>query len=291
MEKSMVTRAEFLIKKEDFLSYLVYQRRASEHTKRAYKADLEQCADFWQEVELQEKKSILIEEAFRRFIAMLSKSSIDQSSVARKISCLNSYKRFLLTQGIHVRVKLKRPHIALPTPTTLKIDDIFHLMDTLDNDALPTKYPFRDKAVLELLYATGMRCSELVSLEIQAIDFSNRSILIRSKGKKERIVLFGVQALTRLQQYLTQERAEVKSHHEKLFLNYRNTPLTSRSVQRICAMFRAIFKEKFMLTPHILRHSFAAHLLSNGADIETVQELLGHKTRASTERYLAIKTT
>jgi integrase/recombinase XerC len=285
----MVTRTEFLIKKEEFLSYLAYQKKASEHTQRAYKADLEQCSVFWEALEQQERKEIRIEEAFKRFASMLFTLSIDQSSIARKISCLNSYKRFLHTQGIQLRVRLKRPRIPLIKPITLKVHDVFHLMDTLDTDALPTKYPFRDKAVLELLYATGMRCSELVALEIQAIDFSNRSIIIRSKRKKERVVFFGVKALARIQEYLAHERPEVKSPHERLFLNYRTTPLTTRSIQRICAMFRSFFENKKMLTPHILRHSFAAHLLSNGADVDTVQELLGHKTRASTERYLALK--
>jgi integrase/recombinase XerC len=284
--KITITRTQFNNKKEEFLSYLANERKASEHTQRAYKADLEQCSTFWATIEDQEKHEVRIEDAFKRFIKSLFAHSVDPSSIARKISCLNSYKRFLHTQGITLKVHLKRPYIPLKTPQTLPLTEIFHLMDSIEQEALATKYPLRDKAIIELLYATGIRCSELVALELQAIDFTNRSIIIRHKKKKERVVFFGAQALERIKAYIAHERPEIKSAHERLFLNYRNTPLTVRSVQRVCAMFRECLVHKHFLTPHVLRHSFASHLLSNGADIDTVQELLGHKTRASTERYI-----
>ncbi len=281
-----MTKVEFLNKKEEFLTYLAQERKASEHTQKAYKADLLQCIAFWNTLEKQEQREVLLEEAFKRFAAALFSISMHTSSIARKISCLNSFKRFLRTQGVRLKVSLKRPHVTLKKPATIEVNAVFHLMDGIEPDALSTKYPFRDKAIIELLYATGIRCSELVAIEMQAIDFTNRSIVIRNKKKKERTVFFGVKALERIKAYLTHERTEVKSQHERLFLNYRNTPLTSRSIQRICVMFRECFENKQVLTPHMLRHSFATHLLSNGADVETVQELLGHKTRISTERYI-----
>lgn len=284
--KIAITRIQFNTTKEEFLGYLAHERKASEHTQRAYKADLEQCSIFWEIIESQEKKELRVEEVLKRFVKSLFSQAIDPSSIARKISCLNSYKRFLQIRGIHIKVHFKRPFIPLKTPQILPITEIFHLMDSIEQEALATKYPLRDKAIIELLYATGIRCSELVSLELQAIDFINRSIIIRHKKKKERVVFFGAQALERIKAYITHERPEIKSPHERLFLNYRNTPLTVRSVQRVCAMFRECLSHKQLLTPHILRHSFASHLLSNGADIDTVQELLGHKTRISTERYI-----
>lgn len=282
----MITLQEFQQKKELFLLYLKHEKKASVYTQRSYKGDLEQCALFWHTVETQEHTESNFNSILERFASALLQADIDKSSVARKISCLNSFKKFLKKQGIIIPVSLKRPFVKPKEPTILPVQQVFYLMEFPDNNELPTKHPLRDKAIVELLYATGIRCSELVAIEMNAIDFKTQSIVIRSKNKKERVVLFGAKAAERLKAYITQERPEVQSPYERLFLNYRTTPLTVRSIQRICAMFRQCFEDKKIVTPYILRHSFATHMLNNGADLETVQELLGHKTRASTERYI-----
>lgn len=280
-----MNRDEFIHKKEQFLEFLTHERRASVHTRRSYLTDLEQLGQFWYTQEKQDQCQKQFEEILSQFVASLF-HEIHTSSVARKISCLNSFKKFLIKQGIIVNQKLKRPFVKPKEPITLPIEHILSMMDSTMLHDLPTKLPLRDRAIIELLYATGMRCSELVNIELSVIAFDSRTIVVRSKNQKERVVVFGTKALERIKDYLKFERSEPQSPHERLFLNYRSKPLTVRSVQRICAMFRQCFEHKQLITPYVLRHSFATHLLKNGADIETVQELLGHKTRASTERYI-----
>ena len=143
----------------------------------------------------------------------------------------------------------------------------------------------RDKAILELLYATGIRCSELVNICFNDINLEEKTIRIFGKGRKERIVLFGNKAKKQLVRYITAERETVAHKDEAVFLNFRGGQLSSRSVQRIIEMFRKFLQLERPITPHKLRHSFATHLLNQGADLRMVQELLGHQTLASTEKY------
>lgn len=279
-----ITKAEFEDIKAKFLNYLVTEKKVTDNTYRSYNADMIQITNLWNLLEQEEKRALTLEEVLESFVKFLS-SSVTPSSQARKISCLNSFKKFLKKQSIPLSLNFKRPIIKPKPPISIPVHDIFSLMDNISNDDLPTKHPLRDRAILELLYATGMRCSELVNIELNSIDFNSQSIVIRSKRKKERIVFFGSKANQQIKSYLKYERNQVYSTNERLFLNSRNIPLTVRSIQRICAMFRQCLENKYNITPEILRHSFAAHMLNNGADIETVQKLLGHKIRASTERY------
>ena len=159
------------------------------------------------------------------------------------------------------------------------------MLDSVQEEQLPSRSPVRDKAILELLYATGIRCSELVSIRFQDINWAEKTILIQGKGNKERIALFGEKAKKKVQEYLLKERQQPEAYDDPLFVNNRNTALTTRSIQRIVAMFRKFLKIDKPLTPHKLRHSFATHLLNQGTDLRVVQELLGHKTVASTEKY------
>jgi site-specific recombinase XerD len=281
-----ITRVDFESIQQQFFFYLTQERKATENTIRSYKADLGQVARFWETLEEREQKSFLIDEVLKRFTIALFTLTIDHSSIARKMSCFNSLKKFLKKLSIVLLTTFKRPYVKPKEPQALNVHEVFHLMDFPEETDLPTKHPLRDKAIIELLYATGIRCSELVQIELSNIHFNTQSIVIRAKRKKERMVLFGAKADERIKAYLQYERPEAQNPHERLFLNYRGTPLTVRSVQRICAMFRQCFENKQVITPCILRHSFATHMLTNGADVETVQELLGHKVRASTERYI-----
>ncbi len=154
-------------------------------------------------------------------------------------------------------------------------------------EELPTKYPYRDRAILELLYATGVRCSELSGIQIQDIDVNAKSLRVKGKGNKQRIVLFGSKAKQALDNYLRYERVDLarKDSSSFLFLNTQGKQLMQRSIQRVCEMFRSFLKIDRNLTPHKLRHSFATHLLNQGVDLRIIQELLGHKTLATTEVY------
>ena len=152
---------------------------------------------------------------------------------------------------------------------------------------MPTKYPFRDKAIFEFLYATGMRCSELVNIKLIDIDNEEKSIRIQGKGKKERIVFYGSKAQNGIEIYIQEERYfMIKNQNtEFLFLNCKGTKFTQRSVQRVFNMFRSFLNVDRKLTPHNVRHSFATHMLRKGVSLRHIQEFLGHKSITSTQIY------
>lgn len=270
----------------EFLDYVKVERNLSAHTHRAYTSDLKQLTQFWQTVEKREKAPITLQPVLERFFVSLYHKKINKASIARKISCLHSYEKFVEKRhNIILDLKLTRPRAEKKLPVYLSVDEIFFLLDTLEPAKMPTQFPLRDKGILELLYATGIRCSELIAIKVKDINFNEKTILICGKGRKERIVLFGEPCAKKLLNYISVERAIIRNNAEHLFLNYRNEPLTTRSVQRICGMFQEFLQVKRPITPHKLRHSFATHLVHQGADLRTVQELLGHKTMASTEKY------
>ncbi|MCF7799822.1 tyrosine-type recombinase/integrase [Candidatus Babeliales bacterium] len=288
---------KFEEKIKDFLSFLEIEKNVSPNTLRAYKIDLQQIIKFWKNIEKKsleskESKNILsFDKIIRRYILALFYKKISKATLARKISCLRSFMLFLESFGIKLKLNLKAPRIDKKLPITLSVDEIFYLLDNIKNEDLPTSYPYRDKSIFELIYATGVRCSEIVGIKFCDIDFENKLIKVFGKGKKERIVLFGKKAQDSLKKYLEIERPILLGNtnsSDYLFLNYTGTNLTSRSVQRIFEMFRKFLKIDRKLTPHKIRHSFATHLLSQGVDLRVIQELLGHQTIATTEIYTQV---
>lgn len=276
---------EFKEKKDQFILFLAIEKHFSLHTQRAYESDLNQFIEFWQQLSADEQKNLDLRTIIERYLVSLFYKKIDKSSIARKFSCFKSFEQFLKGYGIVLGLKLKRPRLDKKLPLYLSVDEVFYLLDTIEKTDLPTKRPERDKAIFELLYATGIRCSELIAIKFKHIDLTHKTIRIMGKGKKERIVLFGQKAKDQLVRYLEDERSQAQSLEEHLFLNYRNEPLTTRSVQRILLMFRGFLKIERPITPHKLRHSFATHLVNQGVDLRVVQELLGHQSLSSTEKY------
>ena len=276
---------------EDFLIFQEVERNASAHTVRAYKADLKQLISFWTRIE--EKESTIehsLGDIVRRYIVSLFYQKMQKSTLARKVSCLKSLQHYLINRGIKLAVSLTTPRPDKRLPITLTVDEIFYLLDTVNCNDLPSKFPYRDKAIFELFYATGMRCAELVGIRHHDINFDEKTIKILGKGNQERIVLFGEKAGTAIKRYLEQDRPRIDPHNSNdyVFLNYQGTKITPRSVQRIFEMFRALLKIDRKLTPHKLRHSFATHLLQQGVDLRVIQELLGHKTITTTEVYTKV---
>lgn len=272
----------------EFLLFLSVEKHASEHTQRAYQVDLEQVAAFWGDLEKKQPVPITLDVVLKRYIVALFYKKISKSSLARKCSSIRSFQNFLQQQGIDLKLDVKSPKLDKKLPATLTVDEIFYLLDTIKPEDLPTKYPERDQAVFELMYATGVRCSELINIKLSDIDMSARKIRVLGKGKKERFVLFGSKAADRLKRYLQTERvALVAQHYDSgyLFLNRNGTQITTRSIQRIFEMFRKFLQIERKLTPHKIRHSFATHLLQQGVNLRIIQELLGHKTINSTEIY------
>lgn len=276
---------EFKEKKEEFLVHLEIERNLSEHTLRAYNNDLQQFITFWQQLAPDDKAHLSFRSIIERYLVSLFYQKIDKSSIARKFSCFKSFEKFLKTFDIHLNLQLKRPRLDKKIPIYLSVDEMFYLLDDISDEQLPTRSPIRDKTILELLYATGVRCSELVAIRLSDIDMENKTIRVYGKGKKERIVLFGQKAKDQLLIYFQYERPPRNDRQEALFLNYRHQQLTSRSIQRIVKMFRKLLKVERPITPHKIRHSFATHLINQGVDLRIIQELLGHKTLTSTEKY------
>ncbi len=274
----------------DFLTFLEVEKNASPHTRRAYASDLTQFLKFWTAILKEEASTadlLTFETVWRRYIVSLFYKKMSKTSLARKLSSLRSFQQFLTNQGIKLNMAMKSPRLDRKLPVTLTVDEIFYLLDTIKDDQLPTSFPFRDKAIFELMYATGIRCSELVNIKLVDLDLDNRIIKVMGKGRKERMVLFGSKAAGVLEKYLNVERPALARETQQpfLILNYNGGQLTTRSVQRIFEMFRHFLQIDRKLTPHKIRHSFATHLLQQGVDLRIIQELLGHKTIATTEIY------
>ncbi len=272
-----------------FLAYLRDQRRASPQTLRAYESDLAQFGAF-----LSEEHSGgpapgpagIDALAVRGFVARLHRSGLGRSSIARKLSAVRSFMEHAVREG---RIE-SSPAKTVPTPKVpkrlprdLTVDEVFALLDGIEasDDA-----GIRDRAILEFLYATGLRVGELVSLDFEDLDLPGDTVRVLGKGNKERIVPFGGKAKSALIRWLETSRPLREVGDEgAVFLNPRGGRLTDRSVRRILNRRLREASVQARVSPHALRHSFATHLLGAGADLRAIQELLGHASLSTTQRY------
>jgi tyrosine recombinase XerC len=271
-----------------FLTSLKHEKNASPHTISSYRRDLLQLAGFLEErkVKLKEIDNIVL----RGFLAVLQERKNKKSTIARKLASIRSFLQFCIKmkwlEDNPAKV-VATPKQEKHVPSFLSEDEMAEFLDIPDS-----RQPLdsRDKCVLELLYATGIRVSELVGINLEDVDFTERLIRIRGKGKKERIVPFGKKAEDSLTSYIRARRELNKgeANDAALFLNYRGERLTSRSVERIVDRYIRITAMRRKISPHSLRHSFASHLLSRGADLRVIQELLGHESLATTQKYTHI---
>jgi integrase/recombinase XerC len=276
---------------ERFLAFLADQRRASAQTLRAYASDLAQFGTFLTEDHFgapapgPEGIDVL---AVRGFVASLSRSGRAKTSVARKLAAVRSFLRHAVRDGkIEASPAAAVPSPKLPRalPRNLTVDEMFALLDRIP---APDLAGLRDKAVLEMLYATGLRVGELCSLRLDHVDLAGALVRVVGKGGKERVVPFGSKAAAALRTWLAasaQLRGAGVGAGEAVFLNLRGGALTDRSVRRI--LDRRL-REAAVLghySPHALRHSFATHLLGSGAELRAIQELLGHASLSTTQRY------
>jgi integrase/recombinase XerC len=268
---------------EAFLAHLSHERNVSEHTVRAYANDLRQLTEFLEE-ELgrvprpQDADHLLI----RAFLARLHREGVRKVTAGRKLACLRTFFRFLAREGVLARNParaLLSPRHERLIPAHLEEGEVAGFVDAPgDGDAA-----LRARAILELLYATGIRCSELVGLDVGEVDFGSRMVRVLGKGRKERVVPFGGKAHEALTAYLP-ARERSRPSTDALFTNNRGGRLTDRSVRALVARRRAETGTG-RITPHGLRHSFATHLLERGADLRAIQELLGHASLSTTQRY------
>lgn len=272
-----------------FLRHLERERNASPHTVRAYAEDLEQFAlhaekDLGRAATPSDVDHLLI----RSFLARLHRQGLKTTSAARKLAALRTFFRYLCREGILARNParaLLSPRLEKRVPTYLDERDVSLLIEMPGEGEAAV----RGRAILELLYATGIRCSELVGLDLDEIDHGARMIRVLGKGRKERIVPFGTRAGSALEAYLAL-RSRSAPRTGAVFLNARGGRLTDRSVRLLVAKrVRAVALAR-KVSPHTLRHSFATHLLERGADLRAIQELLGHASLATTQRYTHVNT-
>jgi integrase/recombinase XerC len=266
-----------------FCTYLDTERNVSPHTLEAYRRDLEQLTDFVCREKGQGATTSDVDHLLlRRYLALLGKRS-KKSTLGRKLAAIRSFFRYLTRLGLLA----KNPAELIATPKKeqllpfhLDIDQATTLVEAPgDTD----KHPLRDRAILEMLYSCGLRVSELTGLSIGDLDLSGGMVRVMGKGGKERIVPVGSRAVEAIREYL-EERGEIAGSGV-LFLNTRGQRINRRSVARIVdahVMKIAAFKR---ISPHILRHTFATHMLEGGADLRAIQELLGHASLSTTQKY------
>lgn len=271
---------------EKFMRYLEIERNASKHTIINYSIDLNSLKDFAGETPVEKIDYVML----RRYLVILKEKNLSKVSVARKIASIRSFFKFLCREGIiktNPATSLSTPKRDKYLPKFLDEADVVKLIESPEGEG---EAALRDRAILETLYSTGIRVSELVGLNINNIDQIGGVVKVYGKGKKERIVPIGERALQAVRQYLRKRRYGESDEGKALLLNKSGGRITDRSIRRIINkhIVKTSIKEK--ISPHTLRHSFATHLLNHGADLRSVQELLGHANLSTTQIYTHITT-
>jgi integrase/recombinase XerC len=272
----------------DFLDYLTYERNVSINTVTAYRDDLESfvsflCDDYftlsrplldWRKVD---RLSV------RSYLAFMARKKLSRSSMARHLSTLRTFFRFLMREELvesNPARTVNTPKREKHLPSVLQTADITLLFEQPDTSDDLGK---RDRAWLELLYGSGLRISELVGIDIDDVELRGRLVKVRGKGAKERIVPFGTKAEDALRAWLAVRKAS--PDESAIFINYRGERITARSVRRLFDRYMRAASLHAGVSPHTLRHSFATHLLNAGADLRAIQELLGHASLSTTQKY------
>lgn len=264
---------------ENFLGYLRAERAVSTHTLKAYTEDLREFDSF-----IDKTPKNIDNLDIRTFLASLYNRNLKKSSISRKLASIRSFFKYLHREG-HVKTNpaklVSSPRVPKNLPKFLTIDEVFTLLETPEGE---TFKPSRDRAIIELLYSCGLRVSELTSLDISDLDIKETIIRVKGKGRKERIIPIGGKAIEAIKNYLP-ERISLRKKSPGLFLNNRGGRLTQRSVRRILLQYSRMINLTGDLSPHTLRHTFATHLLHEGADLRSIQELLGHSSLSTTQKY------
>ena len=286
---------------ERYVNYLQYERNASPHTIRNYRSDLEQFRFFLAGGDSDRRIDVSAIDTFRvrAYLAFLFEKEKKKTSVARKLAALRAFFKFLSREQAvaeNPAASVATPKLEKTLPPIMSEEELNGLLDRLA-EAAKVGSPeanatlLRDRAILEMLYASGLRVSELVGLDLRSVNFGDCMVLVRGKGRKERIVPFGSKAKQALGDYLpAREKVlwEAKTGSSALFLNAHGRRLTTRSVDRLVKKYVRRFVPNVKASPHSLRHAFASHLLTEGADLRAIQEMLGHVSLSTTQKYTQV---
>ncbi len=269
---------------DNFLRYMSVERGASEHTLRAYEKDLRLLDEFIgkdiKEVDLFDIRGYVAEQAGKR---------LSKTTVSRRLATARSFFKYLHREGViesNPSRLVSSPKLPKRLPKFLSIDDVFQLIENVDGIGL---LPTRDRVILEMFYSCGIRVSELVGLNMDDFNIKQRMMKVRGKGKKERIVPLGAKTIYTLKAYIIErlliKKAKKVVDGEALFVNRSGKRITDRSVRRVVVKFARAIGIEGNIGPHTLRHTFATHLLQGGADLRIIQELLGHSSLSTTQKY------
>ena len=309
---------------QDFLNYLSFEKRFSEHTAKCYGADLRQFCEFlagapegtfsnaqsvssaqqhggsvtavkeYTDTDLDKLFVTVDVDSIRSYLAHLSEKQHSKATLARKLATLRSFYKFLVKRGLvesNPVMLVRTPKQERKLPRILEYEEVKRLLETPPADSW---LGARDRAIMETLYSTGIRVSELVALNMGDIDFLGEVIHVRGKGKKERIAPIGTSALQAIQHYMEFRNKRSQSNPDfdtkVLFVNKHGGRLSTRSVRRKMDKYLKMAGLDPNISPHTLRHSFATHMLNNGADLRSVQELLGHQSLSTTQIYTHLNT-
>jgi integrase/recombinase XerC len=269
------------------------RQNASAHTVRNYASDLDQFLAYFT---IPGKKNPTVKEidalAVREWLGHLYEERLTAVSMRRKLAAVRSFFKFLLREGFvekNVARMVRTPKIPKTLPEVMTAEQTNALVDgvTPAADTFERPYPARDLAIFELLYGCGLRISELVGLNLEDFDFNERWIRVRGKGKKERQVPYAGKAVVALERYLALRQPDNRNG-PALFLNHRGGRLTDRGARGIVKFYAATITGDSSIHPHSLRHAYATHLLSDGADLRAIQELLGHARLSTTQKYTQV---
>ncbi|MDD2377831.1 MAG: site-specific tyrosine recombinase XerD [Bacilli bacterium] len=267
---------------DEFMNYLLIEKKYSNNTIQSYKNDLNRYHIFIKNKQLND----ITRDDIKDYLKYLSNLNLSDRTIARNISSIKSFYKFLLIEKYVTSDPLEfidAPKIRKSLPNVLSIDEVLQLLDV----ELTDNFSYRNKAMLELMYATGLRVSELVNLKVHNVDLNMAIVRTFGKGSKERIVPIGDYALDSLKVYINEYRDSMlkRKYTDYLFLNNHGDKLTRQGFFKIIKKQAQIKNIKTPFSPHTLRHSFATHLLTYGADLRTIQELLGHSSISTTQIY------
>jgi len=271
---------------DKFMTYLDIEKNYSKHTLINYSSDLKVFSAFMQGKDVQKMEHL----DMRRFLAELRQGNFAKASIARKLAALRSFFKFLYKEGYiksNPASAITTPKLEKKLPTFLSVEEAAKLLEApRDSDA----NGLRDRAILETLYSTGIRVSELVGIDADDVDFISGVVKVTGKGNKERLVPIGDKALRIMRSYLEKRSHPLAKEAKAVFLNKSGGRITDRSIRRVVDKYIRLMAMRQGISPHTLRHSFATHLLDRGADLRSVQELLGHMNLSTTQIYTHVTT-